>query len=141
MAFCLRLDSDVLWIQKATNDSLYHLIDLYAISNKFCESILLQCLTIFHKEMSLYAPNHYLIDVIGLIAQQGSTQTSAKTSLRIVLFAVLIMNFLLYNYYTASIVGELLSSSNQGPMTMDQLANAPLLIVFNNDSYNRALTK
>ncbi|XP_053663272.1 ionotropic receptor 75a-like [Anopheles marshallii] len=101
--------------------------------------VVLHGMTIFHKELSSYAPNHYVIDMIGAIAQQGTTQTSAKLSVRIVLIAVLMMNFLLYNYYSASIVGELLSSSNQGPKTIDQLIKAPLSVVFNNDSYNRAL--
>uniref|UniRef100_A0A2Y9D2G3 Ionotropic receptor 75a N-terminal domain-containing protein n=1 Tax=Anopheles gambiae TaxID=7165 RepID=A0A2Y9D2G3_ANOGA len=99
----------------------------------------LQCITIFHAELSSLARNHYLIDTIGLIAQQGTAQSSAYISLRIVLYAVLIMAFLLYNYYTASIVGELLSISNQGPATIDQLLNAPLAVMFANDSYNRAL--
>uniref|UniRef100_A0A182VLJ6 Ionotropic receptor 75a N-terminal domain-containing protein n=1 Tax=Anopheles merus TaxID=30066 RepID=A0A182VLJ6_ANOME len=99
----------------------------------------LQCIAIFHAELSSLARNHYLIDTIGLIAQQGTAQSSAYISLRIVLYAVLIMAFLLYNYYTASIVGELLSSSNQGPGTIDQLLNAPLAVMFANDSYNRAL--
>ncbi|XP_061519115.1 ionotropic receptor 75a [Anopheles gambiae] len=99
----------------------------------------LQCIAIFHAELSSLARNHYLIDTIGLIAQQGTAQSSAYISLRIVLYAVLIMAFLLYNYYTASIVGELLSCSNQGPATIDQLLNAPLAVMFANDSYNRAL--
>uniref|UniRef100_A0A182I7M8 Ionotropic receptor 75a N-terminal domain-containing protein n=1 Tax=Anopheles arabiensis TaxID=7173 RepID=A0A182I7M8_ANOAR len=99
----------------------------------------LQCIAIFHAELSFLARNHYLIDTIGLIAQQGTAQSSAYISLRIVLYAVLIMAFLLYNYYTASIVGELLSISNQGPATIDQLLNAPLAVMFANDSYNRAL--
>uniref|UniRef100_A0A182VU21 Ionotropic receptor 75a N-terminal domain-containing protein n=1 Tax=Anopheles minimus TaxID=112268 RepID=A0A182VU21_9DIPT len=211
---CLRLDSDVLWIQRAKNDSLYHLLDMYAFTNTLCDSfhtatlghwrrvsglhiidgfskvnpistmlclsrlgfifrltpelngatlecsyvspftrttwcsaasifalvlVVLQCMTLFHKELSSYAPNHYSIDMIGMVAQQGTTQTSAKLSVRIVLFAVLVMNFLLYNYYSASIVGDLLSSSNQGPKTIAQLIKAPLSIVYNNDSYNRAL--
>uniref|UniRef100_A0A182QCD1 Ionotropic glutamate receptor C-terminal domain-containing protein n=1 Tax=Anopheles farauti TaxID=69004 RepID=A0A182QCD1_9DIPT len=97
-------------------------------------------MNMLHREQSSLAPNHYLIDMIGLIAQQGTTQTAVNVSLRLLLYAVLMMNFLLYNYYTASIVGELLSGSNQGPSTIEQLAKSSLAMVFNNDSYNRALT-
>ncbi|XP_053673651.1 ionotropic receptor 75a [Anopheles nili] len=92
-------------------------------------------------EQPSFSLDHCLIDMIGLIAQQGTTQTSARFPLRLVLYAVLLMNFLLYNYYAASIVGELLSGTNEGPQTIDQLAKAPLSVVFNDDSYNRALTE
>uniref|UniRef100_A0A182IM88 Ionotropic receptor 75a N-terminal domain-containing protein n=1 Tax=Anopheles atroparvus TaxID=41427 RepID=A0A182IM88_ANOAO len=83
--------------------------------------------------------NHFLIDMIGLLAQQGTTKSSARIPVRIALYAVLLMNFLLYNYYSDSIVGELLSVTNPGPTTIGQLAECPLTVVFHNDSYNHAL--
>uniref|UniRef100_A0A182NBE7 Ionotropic receptor 75a N-terminal domain-containing protein n=1 Tax=Anopheles dirus TaxID=7168 RepID=A0A182NBE7_9DIPT len=249
--FCFRLDSDVLWMQRAADRSFYHLIDLYGIGSKNCESlrttnvghwrqetglhilnglntvqirtnfhqhvlrglllhssptdwntipghekfhrcllrflqevhnfslgfifrmtpelngatqesnyftpftnttwyaaafifslvaVALQCMHMLHHDLSSFASNHYLIDMIGLIAQQGTTQTAVNVSVRLLLYAVLLMNFLLYNYYTASIVGELLSGSTQGPRTIEQLTKAPLAVVFNNDSYSHALT-
>ncbi|XP_058120236.1 ionotropic receptor 75a-like [Anopheles coustani] len=89
-----------------------------------------------------YSPsshNHFLIDMIGLIAQQGTTESSSRVPVRIALYAVMVMTFLLYNYYSASIVGELLSGINPGPRTIEELAECPLKVVFNNDSYNRNL--
>ncbi|XP_052864124.1 uncharacterized protein LOC128270748 [Anopheles cruzii] len=88
-----------------------------------------------------FATIPYLTDVIGMIAQQGTTQDSSRLPVRIVLYTVLIVNFILYNYYTASIAGELVSGFNREPQSIEQLRRSPLAVVFNNDSYNRALSK
>ncbi|KFB38483.1 hypothetical protein ZHAS_00005888 [Anopheles sinensis] len=80
------------------------------------------------KNYSPSSHNHFLIDMIGLIAQQGTTESSSRVPVRIALYAVLVMNFLLYNYYSASIVGELLSGINSGPRTIEELAKCPLKV-------------
>ncbi|EAT34617.1 AAEL013153-PA [Aedes aegypti] len=97
-------------------------------------------------KIKLYEPTRngpfmsYIVDVIATIAQQGSSnQVSGRISIRIIIFSLLFLTLLLYNYYTSSVVGGLLSSPGKGPYTIKEFTDSPLTLSFHDIGYNKVL--
>ncbi|XP_055632722.1 ionotropic receptor 75a [Toxorhynchites rutilus septentrionalis] len=82
----------------------------------------------------------YLVDVVGTIAQQGVPgQVPPKIPIRIALLSLLLLNLVLYNYYTSSVVGGLLSSPGKGPETVEEIIESPLTLSFLDVPYHKVL--
>lgn len=78
-------------------------------------------------------------DLIGSLCQQGIATTPRLVTNRTVVLFVLILSSLLYNYYTSSIVGALLSSPIQGPETFEEIVKSPMVLIFEDVGYNKVL--
>lgn len=82
----------------------------------------------------------HLVDVVGTIAQQGiPSHVSQKIPIRITLLSLLLLNVVLYNYYTSSVVGGLLSSPGKGPETIKEIIESPLTLSFRDIGYHKIL--
>lgn len=55
----LRLDSDVLWVRKASGKPEYHLIDIYANSNYQCDSVDMRNIGEWNNATGLYIAASY----------------------------------------------------------------------------------
>lgn len=60
---------------------------------------------------------------------------------RIACLVLYVATLLLYNYYTSSIVGFLLSVQPEGLKTIEQIASSSLTVVFEDVSYGRVLVE
>ncbi|XP_055541397.1 ionotropic receptor 75a-like isoform X2 [Wyeomyia smithii] len=82
----------------------------------------------------------YFIDVVAAVAQQGlSNEVSPRTPIRIIMFSLLFLNLVLYNYYTSAVVGGLLSSPGKGPQTIQEIIKSPLTLSFFDIGYHKVL--
>lgn len=62
-------------------------------------------------------------------------------SQRTLTLTLYVATLLLYNYYTSSIVGYLLSVNPEGLDTIEQMADSPLTVVFENIGYGQVLVQ
>ncbi|KAL1376934.1 hypothetical protein pipiens_004274 [Culex pipiens pipiens] len=82
----------------------------------------------------------YLVDIVGTVSQQGiAGRVSARMPIRIILFSLLTLNLVLFNYYTSSVVGGLLSSPGKGPQTIREIIDSPLKLAFRDIGYHKIL--
>lgn len=82
----------------------------------------------------------YLVDIMGTMSQQGiATAVSSRVTIRIILFSLLSMSVILYNYYTSTVVSGLLSSPGKGPQTIQEVIDSPLTLAFLDIGYHRVL--
>ncbi|XP_058814600.1 ionotropic receptor 75a-like [Topomyia yanbarensis] len=82
----------------------------------------------------------YFLEAVASIAQQGLSGTvSPRMPIRIILFSLLVLNLVLYNYYTSSVVGGLLSSPGKGPQTIKEIIESPLTLSFRDIGYHKIL--
>lgn len=79
------------------------------------------------------------ISLIGSYCQQGIDPIPNLITYRTIVLFVLILSSLLYNYYTSSIVGALLSSPIQGPSTFEEIVQSPMMIMFEDIGYNKIM--
>lgn len=68
---------------------------------------------------------------------EGLNQTPERTSTRIISFAFLLFSMIMYNFYTSSVVGGLLSTRVKGPQNLSELAASPLILSFEDVGYNK----
>lgn len=106
--------------------------------------VVLKLVSTIISKIKRYEPSNpfvsYIVDVIATIAQQGvSNQVSGLVSIRIIIFSLLFLTLLLYNYYTSSVVGGLLSSPGKGPQTLQEITNSPLTLSFADIGYHKVL--
>lgn len=106
--------------------------------------IVLKLVSVIITRLKRYEPNSsfmsYVVDIIGTVAQQGvSSQVSNLISIRIIIFSLLFLTLLLYNYYTSSVVGSLLSSPGKGPQTIKEMTDSPLTLSFLDIGYHKVL--
>ncbi|XP_049548158.1 uncharacterized protein LOC125959380 [Anopheles darlingi] len=145
VSFIFRLTPEIGGIIRETGYLTRFTMEVWCAFGLILVLILVSLHLLKHCHDSLSRPTettiHFLTDMIGMLAQQGTSQGCSRAPVRIVLYTVLLANYILYNYYIASIVGEMLSTRNMGPQSIEQLSRSPLLVVFNNDSYNRALVE
>ncbi|XP_058449247.1 ionotropic receptor 75a [Malaya genurostris] len=93
----------------------------------------------FRDESDIAVVAHFL-DTVASIAQQGLSNTvSRRIPIRIILLTLIVLNLVLYNYYTSSVVGGLLSSPGKGPQTMREIVESPLTISFRDIGYHKIL--
>lgn len=79
------------------------------------------------------------VALIGSYCQQGIASIPNLLTYRTIVLFVLILSSLLYNYYTSSIVGALLSSPIQGPDTFEEIVNSPMVLMFEDIGYNKVM--
>ncbi|XP_032570864.1 ionotropic receptor 75a [Drosophila sechellia] len=91
-----------------------------------------------------------ILQTFGACCQQGLDPNPVDLSVRFLVMTLFLFSLVMYNYYTSSVVGGLLSSSDQGPSTVDEITASPLKISFEDigyykvlfrESQNRSITK
>ncbi|EDX04534.1 GD23694 [Drosophila simulans] len=75
----------------------------------------------------------------GACCQQGLDPNPVDRSVRFLVMTLFLFSLVMYNYYTSSVVGGLLSSSDQGPSTVDEITASPLKISFEDIGYYKVL--
>ncbi|XP_026470696.1 ionotropic receptor 75a-like [Ctenocephalides felis] len=71
----------------------------------------------------------------------GMEPSPSHVAQRIACLVLYVATLLLYNYYTSSIVGFLLSVQPEGLKTIEQIASSSLTVVFEDVSYGRVLVE
>lgn len=77
--------------------------------------------------------------VIAALTQQGLDPVPIGIASRIVMLSWLLFCLMIYNYYTSSVVGGLLSNSARGPATVDEIIDSPLVLSFEDIGYHTVL--
>ncbi|KAH8249161.1 hypothetical protein KR032_006716, partial [Drosophila birchii] len=80
-----------------------------------------------------------ILQTFGAMCQQGLDPTPRDRSVRFLVITLFLFSLVMYNYYTSSVVGGLLSSSDQGPATVDEITSSPLKISFEDIGYYKVL--
>ncbi|XP_070142885.1 ionotropic receptor 75a isoform X1 [Drosophila kikkawai] len=80
-----------------------------------------------------------ILQTFGAMCQQGLDPTPKDRSVRFLVITLFLFSLVMYNYYTSSVVGGLLSSSDQGPATVDEITSSPLKISFEDIGYYKVL--
>lgn len=75
----------------------------------------------------------------GAVCQQGMEPVPSDLPARSLVVTIFLFSVVMYNYYTSSVVGGLLSSSEQGPATVDEITTSPLKISFEDIGYYKVL--
>lgn len=81
----------------------------------------------------------HILNTIAGISQQDFNPVSQYISQRIIVFSVMCTSLIVYNYYTSSLVGSLLSSAPKGPLSTRELIESSLEISFDDIGYHRTL--
>ncbi|KAH8306651.1 hypothetical protein KR044_005099 [Drosophila immigrans] len=79
------------------------------------------------------------LHTFGAICQQGMEPIPTDLPSRSVVVTIFLFSVVMYNYYTSSVVGGLLSSSDQGPATVEEITSSPLKISFEDIGYYKVL--
>lgn len=79
--------------------------------------------------------------LIGSYCQQGFSPIPDQTVYRTLILFILITSLMLYNYYTSSIVGALLSSPIKGPETFEEVLSSPISLMFEDIGYNKIMIR
>lgn len=77
------------------------------------------------------------LNTLAAFCQQGIDPVSQYASMRISVITLMFSSLMLYNYYTSSVVGGLLSSAPKGPTTIRQLIDSPLQISFEDIGFHK----
>ncbi|XP_055382474.1 uncharacterized protein LOC129612739, partial [Condylostylus longicornis] len=138
----------IIGIQDRTNCRQYH---KQKIINKKC-SILSWSNWISYKNQCLRKSKNekflkinifdFIVFVIGMLCLQGVSINTKLLSGRIIIFSTLLFSFLIFQYYSASIVGSLLIESPKTIRTLRDLIKSDLNlgiedIVYNKDFFRR----
>jgi len=83
-----------------------------------------------------YSIGFVSIQIIGTIMQQGFTSTSAVFSSRIILMVAIIFSFLIYQFYSAFLVGFLLTESPKTITSLTALTSSNLRAGIQDIVYN-----
>lgn len=79
------------------------------------------------------------LHTFGAVCQQGMDPIPTDLPSRSVVVTIFLFSVVMYNYYTSSVVGGLLSSSDQGPATVDEITASSLQISFEDIGYYKVL--
>ncbi|GAB0099753.1 uncharacterized protein DMENIID0001_156400 [Sergentomyia squamirostris] len=90
-----------------------------------------------HRAMGSTAKD--LVDLFAALCQQGVDPMPSSFVQRIAIFMTLFLAFFLYNYYTSSVVGVLLSSPVKGPTTPEEILASTYKLSFDDVGYHRIL--
>lgn len=82
-----------------------------------------------------------ILHTFGAVCQQGMEPIPSDMSSRSIVVTVFLFSVVMYNYYTSSVVGGLLSSSDLGPATVDEITSSPLKVSFEDIGYYKVLFK
>ncbi|XP_043064766.1 ionotropic receptor 75a isoform X2 [Drosophila ficusphila] len=80
-----------------------------------------------------------ILQTFGACCQQGLDPNPKDRSVRFLVMTLFLFSLVMYNYYTSSVVGGLLSSSDQGPSSVDEITSSPLKISFEDIGYYKVL--
>ncbi|XP_064553915.1 ionotropic receptor 75a [Drosophila montana] len=80
-----------------------------------------------------------ILHTFGAVCQQGMEPIPKDLPSRSIVVTVFLFSVVMYNYYTSSVVGGLLSSSDHGPATVDEITSSPLKISFEDIGYYKVL--
>ncbi|XP_055850641.1 uncharacterized protein LOC129915191 [Episyrphus balteatus] len=83
----------------------------------------------------------FLLKAFAAICQQGLDPIPRGVPSRAIVFTLLLFSLVMYNFYTSSVVGGLLNSSEQGPKTVAEIVNSPLKLSFEDIGYYKVLFK
>uniref|UniRef100_A0A1I8PA50 Ionotropic glutamate receptor C-terminal domain-containing protein n=1 Tax=Stomoxys calcitrans TaxID=35570 RepID=A0A1I8PA50_STOCA len=79
------------------------------------------------------------VNVVGVFCQQGLETSPRAVSTRVIALTTFLFSLILYNFYTSSVVGGLLSNTNQGPSTVEELITSKLQVSFEDIGYYKVL--
>lgn len=79
------------------------------------------------------------LNTMAAFCQQGIDPVSRYASMRISVITLMFSSLMLYNYYTSSVVGGLLSSAPKGPTTIRQIIDSSLMISFEDTGFHKIL--
>ncbi|XP_068151044.1 ionotropic receptor 75a [Drosophila tropicalis] len=79
------------------------------------------------------------LQTFGAACQQGMDPIPKDMPSRSLVVTVFLFSLVMYNYYTSYVVGGLLSSSDQGPATVDEITSSPLKLSFEDIGYYKVL--
>ncbi|XP_059609526.1 ionotropic receptor 75a-like [Phlebotomus argentipes] len=80
-----------------------------------------------------------LVDIFAALCQQGVDPVPGNIVQKIIIFMTLFLAFFLYNYYTSSVVGVLLSSPIKGPTTPEEILESTFKVSFDDVGYHKIL--
>lgn len=80
----------------------------------------------------------FCVDSIAALSQQG-VDVPKTSPLRIVYLFLFGLVFLFFNYYTSTIVSNLLSVMPRAPESMRELIDSPLVLVFEDIAYQKTM--
>nr|AOE48106.1 putative ionotropic receptor IR2 [Scaeva pyrastri] len=83
----------------------------------------------------------FLLKAFAAVCQQGLDPIPSGIPSRTIVFTLLLFSLVMYNFYTSSVVGGLLNSSEQGPKTVAEIVNSPLKLSFEDIGYYKVLFK
>lgn len=79
------------------------------------------------------------LNIISAICQQGLDPMPKGFASRIVTITTFTFSLVMYNYYTSSLVGGLLSNSAQGPSSVEEITSSDLRLSFEDIGYYKIL--
>lgn len=79
------------------------------------------------------------LNIIGAISQQGLDPMPRGFSVRIITISTFTFSLVMYNYYTSSLVGGLLSNTAQGPTSVEEITASDLRVSFEDIGYYKVL--
>lgn len=79
----------------------------------------------------------HILNTIAGISQQDFNPVSKYISNRIIIFCIMFTSLIVYNYYTSSLVGSLLSSAPKGPLSAKEMIDSSMDISFEDVGYHR----
>ncbi|XP_055708952.1 ionotropic receptor 75a [Phlebotomus papatasi] len=79
------------------------------------------------------------VDIFAALCQQGVDPIPENTVQKIIIFMTLFLAFFLYNYYTSSVVGVLLSSPVKGPTTPEEILASNYKVCFDDVAYHKIM--
>ncbi|XP_022225591.2 ionotropic receptor 75a [Drosophila obscura] len=80
-----------------------------------------------------------VLQTFAALCQQGLDPIPKDHPSRFVVITIFLFSLVMYNYYTSSVVGGLLSSSDKGPATVDDITSSSLTISFEDIGYYKVL--
>lgn len=79
------------------------------------------------------------LHILAALCQQGLEPITKGFSSRIVIITTFIFALLIYNYYTSSLVGGLLSNTAKGPASVEEITSSKLRVSFEDIGYYKIL--
>ncbi|XP_055903563.1 ionotropic receptor 75a-like [Eupeodes corollae] len=83
----------------------------------------------------------FLLKTFAALCQQGLDPVPKNSPSRTIVLTLFIFSLMMYNFYTSSVVGGLLNSSERGPKTIEEIVNSPLKLSFEDIGYYKVLFK
>ncbi|SPP81586.1 blast:Glutamate receptor U1 [Drosophila guanche] len=80
-----------------------------------------------------------VLQTFAALCQQGLDPIPKDYPSRFVVITIFLFSLVMYNYYTSSVVGGLLSHSHKGPATVDAITSSALTISFEDIGYYKVL--